>query len=93
MNSGTSRNIDNPQALRVRDREMLSIMEEISENPFRSSYPGTTEPTGRNAVTETRTTVGAEVPVPADDGWSEESRRTDKGMRDGLIGVREPPGL
>ena len=59
LNSGTSRNFGNTQMLQ--DRDMLSIMEEISENPVRGSDPGSREATGRNAGAEMRTAVGAEV--------------------------------
>ena len=55
---------------------MFSIMAEISENPVRSSGLSANAAAGRNAATEARTAVGSEVPVPADDGWSEEESRS-----------------
>ena len=69
---------------------MLSIMEEISETAVRGSDPEPRNAPGRSSGTETRTAVGAEVPVPADDGWSEEESRRINGMEDNARLARLP---
>ena len=67
----------------IRDRDMLRIMQEISENPVRGSGQSVNVAAGRDAGRGARTAVGSEVPVPADDGWSEEeSRRVSDDVRD-----------